>query len=116
MSFFEILIPITILGFATLIIKIISDTIIKSRIIKQGMVDENLKYLFTKNYSVHNITNLKWGFILIGIGLPFLLRQMFPGVFSEEGMIGLMFILAGVGFLIYYNIAKKATPQNDLQV
>jgi len=114
MSPFEVLIPISIIGFTALMIKIISDTIIRSKIIKKGMVDENLKYLYTKRYSFSHISNLKWGFILIGIGIPFFLRQLFPDLFTDEGTIGLMFILAGVGFIIYYNIAKKESQQNDI--
>ena len=115
MSFVEILIPVTILGFTALIIKIIADTIIRSSLIKKGMVDENLKYLFSKKYSFHHITNLKWGFLLIGIGLPFLLQQIFPYLISNEGMIGLMFIFAGAGFILYYLIAKKESQLEENQ-
>ena len=115
MSPFEVLIPITILGFTALMIKIIADTIIRSKLIKKGMVDENLKYLYTKRIVFQPISNLKWGFILIAIGVPFLLREMLPDFFSEEGMIGSMFILAGVAFILYYNIAKKAPQQDEAE-
>jgi len=114
MSAFEVLIPISIIGFTALMIKIISDTIIRSKIIKKGMVDENLRYLYNKKPLFQHITNLKWGFILIGIGIPFLLRQLFPDLFTDEGTIGLMFILAGVGFILYYNIAKNESQQNEV--
>ena len=115
MSVYEIFLPISIFGSIAVIIKIISDNVIRSKLIQKGLVDENIKYLFDKKYSSHPTNNLKWGFILIGIGLPLLLRQMFPDLFSDEGMIGLMFILAGVGFIVYYNIAKKESQKNEVE-
>lgn len=109
----EALIPVFIFMPVALIIKIISDNNIRRKLIDKGMVDENVKYLFLKKQSSHPISNLKWGMILIGIGLPLLLKQIFPSVISDEGMIGMMFILAGLGFICYYVIAKKELELQD---
>ena len=103
----EILIPLFIFLPVALIIKIISDNHIRRKLIEKGMVDENIKYLFMKRYSFHPVSNLKWGFILIGLGLPMVLSQFLPSTFSDPGIFGLMFIFAGIGFVAYYLIAKN---------
>ena len=50
---------------------------------------------------------MKWGLVLIGIGLALFIGQLFPYDIKEEITIGGMFFLAGVGFLIYYFIVKN---------
>lgn len=103
----EILIPLFVFLPVALIIKIISDNSLRRKLIEKGMVDENIKYLFMKRYTFHPMSNLKWGFVLIGIGLPMLLSQMLPRTLSDTGIFGLMFIFAGIGFVAYYLIAKN---------
>ncbi|OQX95371.1 hypothetical protein B6I21_05785 [candidate division KSB1 bacterium 4572_119] len=103
----ELLIPLSIFLPVALIIKIISDNSIRRKLIEKGMVDENVKFLFLKKQSFHPISNIRWGLVLIGIGLPFLIRQVATFDISDEGVIGMMLVFAGIGFVVYYFLAQK---------
>jgi uncharacterized membrane protein len=98
---------LVVFGAFAIITKIITDTMTRHRIINKGLVDENVKYLF-QNYGRRcSHSNIKWGMVLIGIGIAVLVRQLAPYSVSDEMMVGLMFLFAGIAFLIYYPIAKK---------
>lgn len=100
-----IIVPAVFLSFV-LMIKIISDNRIKKMLIERGKVDENVKFLYQNFGARDPLSSVKWGMVLIGIGLAFLLGQLFPYSVSDEAVIGLMFLFAGVGFLVYYFMAK----------
>ena len=102
-----------IFGTLVLIIKILSDNRIRKSLIESGQVDEKAKYLYLKagNKTPDPLSSVKWGMVLIGVGLALLIGQ-FIGQFVHysdvEGItIGLMFLFAGVAFLIYYRMKKN---------
>jgi len=111
----EFLIPLAIFLPFAYIIKVISDNNVRRKLIEKGIVDEKVKYLFWKNNTAHPVSNLKWGFILIGIGLALLLGQILPESVDESAVFGIMFIFAGIGFLVYYRIAKKVGDAQENQ-
>jgi hypothetical protein len=113
MNNLEFLIPITLFIAFVAIVKIISDNRVKKMLIERGKVDESVKFLYEKPYWQSPLNSLKWGFVLIGIGLAFLLGQLFPYSVSDEAVIGLMFLFAGIGFLLYYFMAKDRRPENQ---
>lgn len=92
------------------IFKIIFDNRVRRQLIEKGMVDENLKYLFRE--SPHSLSSIKWGMVLIGIGLALFIGQIFRYDLSEEATVGLMFLFAGLGFIIYYFMAKNKLRDN----
>jgi hypothetical protein len=59
------------------------------------------------------LSNVKWGMVLIGIGLALLLGQLFPYDITEAMTIGFMFLFAGLAFLIYYFIQKVKSNGDD---
>ncbi len=87
------------------IVKIVADSRIKTRLIQEGLVDEKVKFLYQTGSERPGISSIKWGLVLIGIGAAAMIGFWFPHVISEEGVIGLMCIFAGAGFLIYYFVA-----------
>ena len=88
-----------------LIFKIIADSITRNKLINKGLVDENIKFLFS-NYGKPNLlSNVKWGMVLIGIGAALFIREF--SRITDETMLGLMFLFGGIAFLIYYGIAKN---------
>lgn len=99
-----IIVPVIFFAFVAMV-KIISDNLIRRRLIEKGMVDEKVKYLADLSGSGKNMSSIKWGITLIAIGSAFIIPQFFYRV-SDEVTVGLMFIFAGLGFLIYYFIAK----------
>jgi len=93
-------------------VKILSDNRIRSKLIEKGMLDENVKYLYSNRLEYHVPSALKWGMVLIGVGLAFLIGQLVPYDISDEVTVGSMFVLAGIGLLVYYAIAKRMADRS----
>lgn len=94
-------------------VKIVSDNRVRSKLIEKGMLDENVQFLYPKRLEYHVPTSLKWGLVLVGVGIAFLIGQMVPNNVSEEVTVGSMFILAGAGLLAYYVIASRMVKNMD---
>lgn len=89
------------------VVKLVSEHLTRKRIIDAGLVDEKVKFLFRGYGKSHNLNNVKWGMILVAIGIPFLWHEMAPYRVSGESVIGMALILAGLAFVIYYFISKS---------
>lgn len=89
------------------IVKLVMEHSTRTKLISQGLVDEKIKFLFNQHEMDRPLNNLKWGMVLLGIGVAWLLRDFGPLNLSDEGTFGLMFIFAGVGFLVYYFVAEN---------
>jgi hypothetical protein len=94
------------------IVKIILDHQTRKKLIEKGMLDENVKYLYADKPESRILSSLKWGMISIGIGMAILIGQVAPPELQEEVTIGGMFILAGLGLLIYYALAHRIMKNN----
>lgn len=114
MTFFEVLMPFAVFVGIALVIKVITDAITRNKLINKGMVDENVKYLFSKYGKSDALSNIKYGLILVGIGLAIFIREM-SGI-TDEMMLGLMFVFAGMAFLIYFPLAKKRDEEMKKQI
>ena len=87
-------------------VKLLTDWRTRRHLIEKGVVDERVKQLFgISELSV--LSNLKWGMVLIGVGLASFLSRWLPYYMDDEGTIGLILIFAGLAFLIYFPIAQK---------
>lgn len=95
------------------IVKIILDHQTRKKLIEKEMLDENVKYLYADRPENRILSNLKWGMILIGIGIAVFIGQLFPPELQEEVTIGGMFILAGLGLVIYYLFANKIVKKSE---
>ena len=104
-----IIVPVVFFSFVA-IIKIVSDNWLRRKIIDKGLVKEDLKYLSTVGYSSQPLSSMKWGMALVGIGLALMVPELFSSV-TDETLVGLMFIFAGLAFLIYYFIAKSQSQE-----
>ena len=85
----------------------------RQALIDKGLNAEDVKDLF-KTLPNQNISNeagmAKWGIILIAIGLAILMGTQF----TDEVMLGLIFLFPGIGLLFYYYfIAKKFTVSEE---
>ena len=101
----QILEPLFVFIGIAILVKVIADAIIRSKLINKGLVDENVKYLFTHYGKDRKKTDLKWGMVSIGIGLSIMIYQ-FTDITSEL-MLGLMFFFAGIAFISYHYFAKN---------
>ena len=89
------------------IVKIVVDSSTRRRMLETGNLDDRTKRLMMNQAELSTLSNLKWGMILIGIGAAALASEIWPYYLSDEGAIGLVFLFAGFGFLIYYPITQK---------
>ncbi len=108
-----VLIVFVIFSSAAFVIKVISDNRIRKRLIESGQVDEKVTYLYFQSGKrmVDPLNSVKWGMVLVGIGLALLLGQLFPYNISQEMTIGFMFLFAGFAFLIYYFLQKGQSEE-----
>ena len=95
------------------VIKIVSDNVLRQKLVKAGELDENVKYLFYNGANVNPYASLKWGLILVGVGLALFLGQVFPNQIYDEGALGLVFIFAGLALFVHYHMVKKRIGEKD---
>src|SRR3990172_5306547 len=103
---------IAVPGSIYLVIKAILDNRIKHKLIEKGLVDEKVKYLFAQQPDFKFLNSLKWGLVLIGLGLAVLLGETVPHERTEEVTIGAMFTFAGLAMLIHYGIANRMSKKS----
>ena len=105
--------PIFIVGIVfvsiSFVIKVISDNRIRTRLIESGKIDEKLQFLYMNSGKKISspLNSLKWGLVLVALGLALFVGQFLPYEMEGEGTIGTMFLFSGISFLIYYNMSKK---------
>ncbi len=64
----------------------------------------------------HVMSSMKWGLVLVGIGLAFIIARFFPRGMQDEMTVAFMFILAGLGLIFYYYYWGKRNEQSDSPV
>lgn len=96
-----------VFGSFVLITKYITEYALRKRLIDKGLVDEKVKYLFADAGITQLLSNIKWGFLLVAVGIALLWREFTNYDIEDSTVFGLMFILGGIGFLVYYFIAKS---------
>lgn len=109
----EVIGPVAVLSVFALMTKLFLDYRTRKALIEKGLVDEKVRFLYQATERHRALSNLKWGVALIGIGLACVLSYWFPEAFSDEGVLGLMFIFAGAGFLTYYYLAIRKGDQQS---
>ena len=95
------------------IIKLLSDNKTRRKLIEKGLVDEKVKYLFMDKPKDYVSSSLKWGMVLIAVGLAVFVGQMAPKELVEEVTIGAMFVLGGLALVIYYVVASKKMNEQE---
>jgi len=92
------------------VIKVISDNRIRERLINSGKIDEQVKFLYMnpKNRESSPMNSLKWGMMLVALGLALFVGQFFPYQLEDEGTIGAMCLFSGIALLIYYFVSKNS--------
>jgi membrane protein implicated in regulation of membrane protease activity len=89
------------------VVKIVADANTRRKLMEKGGIDEQTRRVLIGQTELSALSNIKWGMVLVGIGVAAMVSEWLPYYWSDEGAIGLAFILAGLGFLIYYPIAQK---------
>ena len=92
--------------------KLLLDYLTRKKLIDKGMVDENIKFLYADSPESRVLSSLKWAMMSIGVGIAIFIGQLGPPDLVEEYTAGGMFIMAGLGLLLYYLIANKKVSNN----
>jgi len=106
-----IVIPAFFFAFVT-IIRIISNNATRKKLIDKGMVDENVRHLWSDTGAGNIPSALKWGMVLVGVGIAVVVGQVSPPDYREAATLSSMLILGGVALIAYYFIATKLFSQN----
>ncbi|MCD6249443.1 MAG: hypothetical protein J7J98_03810 [candidate division Zixibacteria bacterium] len=93
------------------IVKIVSDASTRRRLMEKAASDIEATKALQLHPEMINLSSLKWGMVLVGIGLAWLISRWMPYYWHDETVVGLMFLLAGVGMLVYYPIAQRKLKQ-----
>jgi hypothetical protein len=103
----EILPLIAMLIMVPVVIKLLSENKTRRQLIEKGLVDEKIKYLFPDKPKDYVGSSLKWGMILIAVGLAVFIGQLAPRDVVQEVTIGCMLTFGGLALVIYYLIANS---------
>lgn len=108
----DFLVPLGFFALVVLIVKIISDNNLRRKLIAQNIVDERVKYLFLKPAADLSLSSIKWGMVLIGIGLALFIRSLFPYYVSEEMTLALIFLFSGLALILSFGLEKAHVKKN----
>lgn len=99
------------------IFKLISDHMLKSRLIKAGHVDKpGILEPPKQNEEVNKYPSLKWGLVALMTGVGFIvieiLRQYVPKTIDYHNQnavlpVGILLVFISMGFLIYFFIMNR---------
>jgi hypothetical protein len=78
---------------------------LRQKLIEKGMVDDKIRFLNLASLGQSTGGSLKWGMVLILIGLAITIVQTFD--VSEEMILAIILIAAGAGLLLYYLFADR---------
>ncbi|MBL7848038.1 MAG: hypothetical protein JNL40_11255 [Cyclobacteriaceae bacterium] len=110
----DVLMPIAIMGSfgASLyyFTKVMTDYILKKKMIEKGYVNEDTQSIFRQQERTENkYASLKWGLILFFAGVSFVLMEFIPTYGNSPLPFGMFAIAVSLGFLIYYYLVKRET-------
>jgi hypothetical protein len=108
---------LAVIGYFILeLVKVVSENRLRQKLIEKGMVDEKVKLLFQPQMLSNSASALKWGLVLIAVGLAFLftygIYSWVPSELREEMTAGAVFFMAGLGMIVYYAIARGQEKRN----
>ena len=87
--------------------KVVTDYILKKKMIEKGYVNEDTQAIFKKNTDENRFSSLKWGLIILFAGLSLVIMDFIDYDSRSPLPYGLFAVFVSLGFLIYYFIVKK---------
>lgn len=108
----DILMPIAIIGsFGTavyLFTKVMTDYILKKKMIEKGFVNDSTQAIFKEqNLTDNKYTSLKWGLIIFAAGLALVVLEFIETRPDSPLPYGLFAVFVSGGFLAYYFMVQK---------
>ena len=111
----ELLMPVTILGSLGMAVylftKIMTDYILKKKMIDKGFVNDETQAIFKQHTNLSRYSSLKWGLIIFFGGLSLIFMEYIPVGPQSPLPYGLLAVSISLGFLIYYVIVRKESEK-----
>jgi len=104
---FEFIIPLGIFAIIAFVIKTLSDNNVRRHFVDKGVSGEDARNILPTAMEDSLPSSLKWGIVLIAVGLSFFIGELVPSRNQELVTAAVMFISAGAGLLVYYAIGSK---------
>jgi hypothetical protein len=99
---FSLFIPITLFICVVAAIKIVAETRLRRRLAETHASDELVKSMLQADEQARRLSALKWGLVLVLVGLAFGLIDWLGLDHQSPGMYGLLVGAAGLGMLGYH--------------
>lgn len=111
----DVLMPIAILGsFGTSLYyftKVVTDYILKKKMIEKGYVNEDTQAIFRNQEASGRYGSLKWALLAFFAGVALILME-FVDVRPDSTMpYGIFAVALSLGFFIYYYLVRKETTK-----
>ena len=111
-DFFNVLMPVSILGslgaslyFFT---KVLTDYILKKKMIEKGYVNEESQSIFKKYAQEENRnSSLKWGLIILSAGIGLIIIDAVDVQPDTTLPYGIFAVAVSLGYLIYFYMVKR---------
>ena len=111
----DVLMPLAIFGgFGTTLYfftKVLTDYILKKKMIEKGYVNDDTQAIFRPQKSENKFGALKWGLLFLFGGIALILLEALDVRPDSTLPYGIFAVSLSVGFLIYYVLIKKQSPQ-----
>ena len=107
----DVLMPIAIFsglgGSVYFFAKVMTDYILKKKMIEKGFVNDDTQAIFKQQTSDNKYPSLKWGLIIFFAGVSLIIMEFIPARPESPLPYGLFAVSVSLGFLIYYFIMKN---------
>ena len=109
----EQFIPIAMFAMLAYVVKVISDNNLRRTIAKNNQITEEVKYLLGTPRKDYVPASLKWGLVLLAVGIGASLGQLVQEELREQFTIAFMLIGGGLALVIYYFTARKQQKKEE---
>ena len=111
MRFTEVLLPISIIGSLGASIyfftKILTEYILKKKMIEKGFVNEDTQAIFKKYSATNQYSALKWGLLALSGGIGLIIIDYMEVDMESTLPFGILSVSLSLGFLVYYFLVKQ---------
>ena len=104
---FEILIPIVLFICIAYAIKVVVDARVRGRMIGAGGSEELVNSIMRDEEQRRRHSSLRWGIVLLSVGLGFGLIQWFGWQEVTPGMVAVLAGATGLGNLVFFMVARR---------
>jgi hypothetical protein len=93
-------------AFVLCMTKVLSDNWTKRKLVEARVSDDVVRTLFRKESDPEMFAALKWGIVLVSLGLGLIVTQHLHTSFQEPLAWGVVLVFGGAGLLAYYAVAR----------